>query len=96
VGCKRAAGNKREKMVRKGDPSTMVNVDRRSCLTVVKVTCFLAPGHEAPFAAGIIVHADVLLVAPVGGAESDTLWQWNWRRQWQRCRAWPSSFPHQL
>jgi hypothetical protein len=53
-------------MVCKGDPlSTLVKVGGRSALAVVKVLCFIAPGHEAPFslpqsvefAAGTIVHA---------------------------------------
>jgi hypothetical protein len=75
-----AAGNKLEKMVCQGDPlSTLVKMGGRCALGVVHITCFVARGHEAPFslpqsvafAAGYIMHADVLQLLPVGGVEDD-------------------------
>jgi hypothetical protein len=50
-----------------------------SALGVVHITRFVALGHKAPFslpqsaafAAGTIIHADVLLLLPVGGLEDD-------------------------
>jgi hypothetical protein len=80
VGLKSAAGNKLEKMVFKGEPlSTLVKMCGRSALGVGHITRFVAPRHEAPsslphsvaFAAGTIVHADVLQLLPVGGVEDD-------------------------
>jgi hypothetical protein len=67
-------------MVCKGDPlSTLVNMGSHSALGVFHVTHLVVPGHEAPFslpqsvafAAGTIVHADVLQLLPVGGLEDD-------------------------
>jgi hypothetical protein len=89
VGMGSAAGNKLKKMVCKDDPlSTLVKVGGRSALAVVHITHFVAPGHEAPFslpqsvafAAGTIVHANVLQLLPVGGVHNDALWQWDGRR----------------
>jgi hypothetical protein len=78
VGLESAAGNKLEKMFCKGEPlSTMVKMGGRNAQGVVHITSFVAPGHEAPFslpqsvafAAGTIMHADVLQLLPVGGVE---------------------------
>jgi hypothetical protein len=89
AGMESTAGNKLERMVCKGDPlSTLVKVSCRSVLNVVHVTRFVDSGHEAPFsllrstafAAGTIVHADVLQLLPFGGVEDDTRWQWDGRR----------------
>jgi hypothetical protein len=78
VGLESTAGSKLEKMVCKGKPlSTLVKMGGRSALDIVRVTSFVTPGHQAPFslpqsvafAAGTIVHADVLQLLPVGGVE---------------------------
>jgi hypothetical protein len=74
------AGNKLENMACKGEPlSTFGKIGGHSALAVVSITCFVAPGYEAPFslsqsvafAAGTIVHADVLQLLPVGVVEDD-------------------------
>jgi hypothetical protein len=36
--------------------------------------------QSVAFAAGTVVHADVLQLHPVGGVEDDTWWQWDRRR----------------
>jgi hypothetical protein len=68
-GLESAAGNKLGKMVCEGKPlSTLVKMGGRSALCVVHITRLVAPGHEAhfslpqsvAFAAGTIMHADVL------------------------------------
>jgi hypothetical protein len=75
-----AAGNKLETMVYKGEPlSTLIKMGGRSAISIVPITRFVAPGHEAPFsppqsvafAAGTIVHADVLQLRPVGVVEDN-------------------------
>jgi hypothetical protein len=67
-------------MVCKGEPlPTLVKMGVHSALGVVSITRFVAPGHEAPFslpqsvafAAGAIVHVDVLQLLPVGVVEDD-------------------------
>jgi hypothetical protein len=64
----------------KGEPlSTLVKMGDQSALGVVFITRFVAPGHEAPFslpqsvafAAGTIVHIDVLQLLPVGVVQDD-------------------------
>jgi hypothetical protein len=81
-GLESAAGNKLVKMVCKGEHlSTLVKLGGCSALGVVSITRFVVsiPGHEAPFsllqsvafAAGTIVHADVLQLLPVGVVEDD-------------------------
>jgi hypothetical protein len=88
VNLKSAAGNMLVEVFCKGDPlSTLVKASGCS-LGVVLVTRFVAPGHEVPFslpqsvafAAGTIVHADVLQLLPVDGVEEDTRWQCDGRR----------------
>jgi hypothetical protein len=68
--------------------STLVKVGGRRALPVVQVTRCVATGHEAPFslpqsvafAAGTIMHVDVLKLLPAGGIEDATQWQWDgWR-----------------
>jgi hypothetical protein len=84
MGLDSVAGNKREKMVCRGDRlSTLVKVGGRTALDVIQVTRFVDPGHEAPvslpqsvaFAADTNVRVDVLQFLLVGGIEDDTLWQ---------------------
>jgi hypothetical protein len=83
-GLECAAGNKLEKILCKGDPMSGLQ-GSRSALAVVQGTRFGVPGHEAPFsvlhfvafAAGTIVHADVLQLLSVGGVEDDALRQWD-------------------
>jgi hypothetical protein len=67
-------------MVFKGEPlSTLVRMGARCALGLVLLSHFVAPGHEAPFslpqsvafAAGTIVHADVLQLLPVSVVQGD-------------------------
>jgi hypothetical protein len=77
VGLESAAGNKLEKLVCKGETlSTLIKMDGHTALGVVDITRFVAPGHKVlfslplsvAFAAGTIVHADVLQLLSVGGS----------------------------
>jgi hypothetical protein len=62
MGLERAAGNKLEKVVFKGDPlSTLIKVGGRSAIAIVKFTCLIAPDYEAPFSLPQFVRS---LLAP--------------------------------
>jgi hypothetical protein len=69
-----------------GRPSVHVGQGGRSQRTRCYPRHPLCCGHEVlfslpqsvAFAAGTIVHADVVQRLPVGGVEDDTQWQWGW------------------